>query len=34
MATTEPFYTLEDTKEDEWNWEVDGKKESLSWLIN
>ena len=35
MATTEPFYTLEDTKEDEWTWEVgrDRKKESLSWLI-
>ena len=33
MATTEPFYTLEDSKEDVWNWEVDGKKESLSWLI-
>ena len=35
MATTEPFYTLEDTQEDEWTWEVgrDRKKESLTWLI-
>ena len=33
IGMTEPVYTPSDNKDIGWDWEIEGKKEDLTWLI-
>ena len=33
MGMSEPVYTPSDHQDIGWDWEIDGKKEDLTWLI-